>query len=91
MIKPIDVCDKYQHMKLTFSTFDMFFLPLLGFSVGCIFELLKVVNEVYKYWLLTLSAAVLSIFRPSTGMVLLASLKERDFSWIVSFGSNPIA
>jgi hypothetical protein len=87
----MNVYDKYEHVKLTFSTFDMFFLPLLGFSVCCIFELLKVVNRVCKYWLLTLSAAVLvSIFQPSTGMVLLASLKERDFSWIASFGSNPI-
>ena len=43
----MDVYDKYEHVKLTFSTFDIFFLPLLGFSVYCIFELLKVVNGVY--------------------------------------------
>ena len=88
----MDVCDKYEYVKLTFSTFDMLFLPLLGFLVCYIFELLKVMNGVCKYWLLTLSAAVLvSIFRPSTGMVLLASPEERDFIWIASFGSNSIS
>jgi hypothetical protein len=73
-------------VKLTFSTFDFFFLPLLGFVIGFIFELPKVVNGVCKNWLSTLSADVLvCIFAPSTGMVLLASLEEGDFTLIGYF------